>query len=183
LHLDDSHFLLKSSRFAGASNGNLEPPVIHPVFRIARGIGVSALSWSIVWGIAGALLRVLHILPGETDRLALSMVVATSLGFAQVGAIVGGLFAGTLAIAGPRVLMLSARSMALRGAAAATGVFVAALALNGVQSALRLPGYFTSTLVEWVLLSGGCAVATMALARRGEPTAVPRAIGGGPACK
>jgi hypothetical protein len=129
------------------------------------------LTWAVVWAVAGLLIGVASILvPGPWFDWFVEVFDAPLPALAVPGFVCGGLFSGVLGIAGRR-RRFDELSMPWFSALGAVGGLVLnllplSLILSGVPSA-DLPGLWMFMGLV-VVLSGGSAAGTLALARMGE---------------
>lgn len=137
--------------------------------RVFRGILGTALSCSIPWGLAGALYRM--IAPTESGLFpSLSMVTATAVHMGVVGALMGGVFAGIIAMRGPRrFAALTLRRIAVWGVVASLAIPLASLATVKFIVPPSLMGYVVQQLLMFTGLGATCAAATLWMYRRGSP--------------
>jgi len=139
--------------------------------RVLRGILGTALTWSIPWGLAGALVRMIK--PTESGQFpSLSMLTATAADMGVVGALIGGVFAGIIAMRGPRrFAALTFRRIAVWGVVASLAIPIASL-LASVKFSVppSLMGYVVQQLVLFTGLGATCAAATLWMHRRGSQT-------------
>jgi hypothetical protein len=138
--------------------------------RVLRGILGTALTWSIPWGIAGALVRI--VAPTEPGPFpSLSMLTAAAVYMGVVGALMGGVFAGIIAMRGPRrFAALTVRRIAVLGVVASLAIPVASLATVKFHVPLSLLGYVVQQLLMFTGLGATCAAATLWMHRRGSQT-------------
>ena len=139
--------------------------MINPL-RIARGIIGTALTWSIPWSVAGAVLRIVAPTEGGPFPTA-AMLWWSAVALGTHGALIGALFALVLAIAGPRrFASLTVPFMALVGAL--VGLTLPAAAWGGFR--FHVPSglltYFVGQTLVYAALSAAGAAGTLWLVRR-----------------
>jgi len=141
--------------------------------RRVRGVFVTGLLWASVWGVLGCVLVLLQALrwAGRIVEPSLAQLLLYSLTFFGLwGAVSGAVFAVALTIAERqrRIEELSMRRVALWGAIGGVTIPALGTALSVVTEAPRLKPDLIVLFTITALLGSLCAIATLALARRGE---------------
>ena len=149
------------------------------VLRIARGVLGTALTWSIPWAIAGALLRIVFRLESPSFP-SLSMLYWSAIGAGVAGALIGSVFAIILALGGSTLFArLSYRRIAVLGAIVPVAVSGAVAVGEWSRMSSELAGYFLWQTAILAALSAGCAYATLWVFRRAPEDAFARTLGAG----
>jgi hypothetical protein len=139
--------------------------IITPL-RIARGILGTALTWSVPWGIAGALLRI--IAPTEEGPFpSLTMLGWSAIDLGVRGAIMGAFFAMLIAAGGRRrFATMTVSAMALLGAVASLLIPAAVLSSMRFNVPSQLATYIVGQALIYGALGASCAAGTLLLLRR-----------------